>query len=100
MEDLYYDRRNNLTNLIPLTDKMMQVNFEAEENLQKVDRKHNCVLSSFVTSLSRIVMHQEMTKLQNQEGAICIYSDTDSIVFAKRRVQPIRCIIDASSYFT
>ena len=88
LEDIYYEPKNSVKEVFHIVNNVMQVKYETKEDYHRKNLKTNVVIGSFITSSARITMHKSMTDLMIKGGKL-IYHDTDSIVFAFPKNQPL-----------
>ena len=77
-------KTRNITNVNITNEDFCHVNLEATTTFGEVNKKGNCIVYAFITARTRILMHTNLMKLQNQ-GYDIFYTDCDSIIFSSKK---------------
>ncbi len=88
LESLFHEG-NEITGIVDFGD-ICQVQFERDERDTRNTRaKSNCLITAFISALSRIDIHSHMLRLAKQESITLYYCDTDNLIFsAPKSVEP------------
>ena len=88
LEKLFYNEAFEITDLIAISDFVLQARVKWREGFNRPNYKGSVVLGSYVTSAARIEMYKCFQKCQNK-GARIYYTDTDSIILGINKNIPI-----------
>ena len=93
LDAVYREPTVSVRDLFQIGDELLQIKIKKKQGFEKINRKGNTVIGSFITAHSRMVMMDAINKIL-KSGQIPLYTDTDSIILARKKDSDLQIPID------
>ncbi len=88
IEEIFLKGREEIRNFQTIGSDVCELQISPLRQETKENRKSNPIITAFVTSLSRIDMHQNILLLKKAQFDV-LYTDTDSLIFTGKTETPL-----------